>query len=78
MPLQERVLRLQQLPDKQGILISAGKQHLGNLAMTLHVSVLISQQYKVAVMVSISDGHAAQQERCIDSWACRTAVVLGH
>lgn len=53
MPLQERVLRLQQLPDKQGILISAGKQHLGNLAMTLHVSVLISQQYKVAVMVSI-------------------------
>jgi hypothetical protein len=53
MPLQERVLRLQQLPDKQGILISAGKQHVGNLAMTLHVSMLIKQQHKMAAMASI-------------------------
>lgn len=38
--LQERVEQLQQLPDKQGILISAGTAlHVGNAAITLHVSV---------------------------------------
>lgn len=40
--VQERLLRLQQLPDRQGILISAGKKHMGILALTLHVSVLTS------------------------------------
>jgi hypothetical protein len=40
MLVQERLLRLQQLPDKQGILISAGKRHVGILALALHVRVL--------------------------------------
>lgn len=36
---QERVSKLQQLQDKQGILISAGKpHHVGNAAIILHVS----------------------------------------
>jgi hypothetical protein len=38
--LQERLQRLQQLPDKAGILISAGTRHVGILALALHVSVL--------------------------------------
>lgn len=36
---QERLSQLQQLPDKQGILIAAGKpHHVGNAAIMLHVS----------------------------------------
>jgi len=38
LPLQDRIRNLQQLPDKRGILISAGKpHHVGNAAIILHV-----------------------------------------
>jgi hypothetical protein len=37
--LQERLQQLRSLPDKRGILISAGKpHHIGNAAVMLHVS----------------------------------------
>ena len=37
--LKDRISQLQQLPDKQGILFSAGRKHVGGIAVTLHVSV---------------------------------------
>lgn len=36
---QERLSKLRQLPDQQGILLSGGKKHVGSMALTLHVSV---------------------------------------
>lgn len=49
---QERLTQLQQLPDKQGILISAGKpHHVGNAAIILHA---LRKQYTCTLPIEIA------------------------